>query len=71
MINSPVASDRPRQELAATKAFFESPDDESFTELFRMFTPQLVSCFRSHNCRQDLSEDLSQEVMLTVYRKAR
>jgi hypothetical protein len=34
MINSPVASDRPRQELAATEAFFESPDDESFTELF-------------------------------------
>jgi RNA polymerase sigma factor (sigma-70 family) len=71
MINSPFASDRPRPELAATEAFLESPNDESFTELFRMFTPQLVSFFRSHGCRLDLSEDLSQEVMLRVYRKAR
>ena len=36
-----------------------------------MFTAQLVSFFRSHGCRPDLSEDLSQEGMLTVYRKAR
>jgi RNA polymerase sigma-70 factor (ECF subfamily) len=71
MINSPIASDCPRPELAATEAFFESPNDESFTELFRMFTPQLVSFFRSHGCRLDLNEDLSLEVMLTVYRKAR
>jgi RNA polymerase sigma-70 factor (ECF subfamily) len=28
-----------------------------------------VSFFRSHGCRLDLSQDLSQEVMLTVYRK--
>lgn len=71
MINSPIASDRPRPELAAAEAFFESPNEESFTELFRIFTPQLVSFFRSHGCRLDLSEDLSQEVMLTVYRKSR
>ena len=36
-----------------------------------MFTPQLVSFFRSHGCAPDLSEDLSQEVMLTAYRKSR
>jgi RNA polymerase sigma-70 factor (ECF subfamily) len=30
-----------------------------------------VSFFRSHGCGPDLSEDLSQEVMLTVYRKSR
>jgi RNA polymerase sigma-70 factor (ECF subfamily) len=29
-----------------------------------------VSFFRSRRCARDLSEDLSQEVMLTVYRKA-
>jgi hypothetical protein len=38
MINSPIASDRSRPQLAAA-AFFESPNDDSFTELFRMFTP--------------------------------
>jgi RNA polymerase sigma-70 factor (ECF subfamily) len=37
---------------------------------FLTLTPQLVSFFRSHGCARDLSEDLSQEVMLTVYRKA-
>ena len=70
MINSTTANDRPRREVAATKAFLESPNDESFTELFLTFTPQLVSFFRSHGCSPESSENLSQEVMLTVYRKA-
>src|SRR5882724_2062699 len=68
MINSTIVNDRLRQE-AATETFLESPNDESFTELFLTLTPQLVSFFRSHGCELDLSEDLSQEVMLTVYRK--
>src|SRR5580700_11468576 len=71
MINSTIANDCPRREGAATETFLESPNDESFTEVFLMFTPQLVSFFRSHGCGPDLSEDLSQEVMLTVYRKSR
>src|SRR5579863_4779704 len=70
MINSTIANDRPRREAAATEAFLEAPDEESFIELFLTLTPQLVSFFRSHGCARDLSEDLSQEVMLTVYRKA-
>ena len=70
MIDSTIANDRPRREAAAAEAFLESPNDESFTELFLTFTPQLVSFFRSHGCRPESSEDLSQEVMLTVYRKA-
>jgi len=71
MINSTIAEDRRRRELQATEDFLKSPNDESFTELFLMFTPQLVSFFRSHGCGLELSEDLSQEVMLTVYRKSR
>lgn len=71
MINLNAAYDRPRRELRVTDNFLESPNDESFTEVFLMFTPQLVSFFRSHGCGLDLSEDLSQEVMLTVYRKSR
>src|SRR5229473_2798723 len=70
MIKSTTANDRPRREVAATKAFLESPNDESFTELFLTFTPQLVSFFRSHGCSPESSENLSQEVMLTVHRKA-
>jgi len=70
MINSTIVNDRPRREVAATEAFLESPNDESFTELFLTLTPQLVYFFRSQGCGLDLSEDLSQEVMLIVYRKA-
>jgi RNA polymerase sigma factor (sigma-70 family) len=68
MMNSTIV-DRRRQEAAATETFLQSPTEESFTELFLTLTPQLVSFFRSHGCARDLSEDLSQEVMLTVYRK--
>ena len=71
MINSTIVDDRRRLEAAATEIFLESPSYESFTELFLTLTPQLVSFFRSHGCGLDLSEDLSQEVMLTVYRKSR
>ncbi len=39
---------RPRREVAAVETFLKSPNDESFTELFLTFTPQLVSSFRSH-----------------------
>src|ERR1700739_3418498 len=70
MINSTIANDRPHREAAATATFLESPNDESYPELFLTLTPRLVSFFRSLGCRLDLSEDLSQEVMLTVYRKA-
>jgi RNA polymerase sigma factor (sigma-70 family) len=70
MFNSTIIDDRPRREAAATETFLESPNDESFTELFLTLTPQLLSFFRSHGCGLDLSEDLSQEVMLTVLQKS-
>ena len=70
MINSTIANDRPRREAAATEAFLGAPNEESFIELFLTLTPQLVSFFRSHGCGPDLSEDLSQEVMLTVFQKS-
>jgi RNA polymerase sigma factor (sigma-70 family) len=69
MINSIVEDDRCRR-VAAAERFLEAPNEESFTELFLTLTPQLVSFFRSHGCARDQSEDLSQEVMLTVYRTA-
>jgi RNA polymerase sigma-70 factor (ECF subfamily) len=70
MIKSTIANGRPLREVEAAETFLRSPNDESFTELFLTFTPRLVSFFRSHGCGVDLSEDLSQEVMLKVYRKA-
>jgi RNA polymerase sigma factor (sigma-70 family) len=70
MMNPPVANDRALREGAVIETFLESPDEESFADLFRAFTPQLVAFFRSRDCELALSEDLTQEVMLTVYRKA-
>jgi RNA polymerase sigma factor (sigma-70 family) len=70
MMNPPTANDRAQREAAVTERFLESPDEESFTDLFRVFTPQLVAFFRSRGFELALSEDLTQEVMLTVYRKA-
>jgi RNA polymerase sigma-70 factor, ECF subfamily len=59
-----------RVEGAALDTFLDSPNKDSFTELFRTFTPQLLAFFRASGCGVDLAEDLAQEVMLTVYRKA-
>jgi RNA polymerase sigma-70 factor (ECF subfamily) len=70
MMNPRTANDRPLREGAAIERFLESPDEESFADLFRVFTPQLVAFFRSRGCELASSEDLTQEVMLTVYRKA-
>ena len=70
MTNPQVANDRAQREGALVQRFFESPDEESFADLFRVFTPQLVAFFRSRSCDLALSEDLTQEVMLSVYRKA-
>lgn len=66
----PIESGRHFQERAATEEFLERPSEASFGPLFRIFTPQLTSFFRARGCEPGLSEDLAQEVMLTVYRKA-
>src|ERR1700723_3210577 len=55
---------------AAAEEFLESPSEALFCPLFRIFTPQLTSFFRARGCDLMLSEDLAQDVMFTVYRKA-
>jgi RNA polymerase sigma-70 factor (ECF subfamily) len=70
MMNPPTANDRAMREATVIERFLDSPDEESFADLFRVFTPQLVAFFRSRGCELALSEDLTQDVLLTVYRKA-
>jgi RNA polymerase sigma-70 factor (ECF subfamily) len=55
---------------AVLDTFLETPNEQSFSKLFSTFTPQLIAFFRARRCGLDLAEDLAQEVMLTVYRKA-
>ena len=70
MIDQTIASERFLQECAAAQNFLESPNEDTFAAVFKIFTPQLTSFFRARGCEPALSEDLAQEVMLIVYRKA-
>jgi RNA polymerase sigma-70 factor (ECF subfamily) len=70
MNNEPIANERSLHESAVTKRFLEVPNEDSFSGLFKIFTPQLVAFFRARGCELALAEDLTQEVMLIVYRKA-
>ncbi len=68
MINETV-TDKHYLPEAAIEAFLDAPNEESFASLFKILTPQLVAFFRARGC-EAVAEDLAQEVMLTVYRKA-
>src|ERR1700730_1624908 len=70
MSNEPIATERFLYEAAVAERFLEVPNDDSFTNVFNTFTPQLVAFFRARGCEQALAEDLAQEVMLIVYSKA-
>ena len=70
MNNQAVTNERFIHETAVTESFLDTPNENSFTDLFNVFSPQLVAFFRARGCEAGLAEDLAQEVMLTVYRKA-
>ncbi|HTA69493.1 MAG TPA: RNA polymerase sigma factor [Bryobacteraceae bacterium] len=70
MSNEPIQTERFLREEEVTKRFLETPNEDSFADLFKTFTPQLVAFFRARGCDLALAEDLAQEVMFTVYRKA-
>ena len=66
-----ITSDSNLSESEVADGFLDHPNEESFTRLFHIFTPQLVAFFRRRGHELVLAEDLAQEVMLTVYRKAK
>jgi RNA polymerase sigma-70 factor, ECF subfamily len=70
MSNEHIADERFLHEGAVAQKFLEVPNEDSFADLFHTFTPQLVAFFRARGCEPSLAEDLTQEVMLIVYRKA-
>jgi RNA polymerase sigma-70 factor (ECF subfamily) len=65
-----IENEKHLKERTAADQFLGSPNEASFYSLFRIFSPQLTSFFRARGCERTLSEDLAQEVMFTVYRKA-
>jgi RNA polymerase sigma-70 factor (ECF subfamily) len=66
----PITNEKLLHEAAVTQKFLETPNENSFSDLFNTITPQLVAFFRVRNCELALAEDLAQEVMLIVHRKA-
>lgn len=54
---------------AALEQFVANPGEERFAALFRLLAPQLLIYFRARGCEAGVAEDLTQEVMLTVFRK--
>jgi RNA polymerase sigma-70 factor (ECF subfamily) len=68
MNSEAIANKSARLEAAVMERFLDAPNEDSFAELFKAYTPQLVAFFRARGCQ--MAEDLAQEVMFTVYRKA-
>jgi RNA polymerase sigma-70 factor, ECF subfamily len=55
----------------AIDRFILNPCEESFSDLFRALAPRLITWYRVRGCDKALAEDLTQEVMLAVFRQAR
>ena len=58
------------REFEIAEQFLNQGDENSYNELFRLFSPQLVAFFRRQGHEKSIAEDLTQEVMLTVYQRA-
>jgi RNA polymerase sigma-70 factor (ECF subfamily) len=70
MHNHSIVDERVARETEVADNFLDNPHGDSFADLFSTFSPQLVAFYRARGCELCLAEDLAQEVMLTVYRKA-
>lgn len=58
------------RECEVANQFLDDPSEDSFSELFHVFRPQVVAFFRKRSHEITVAEDLAQEVMLKVYQKA-
>ena len=56
-------------EQEALDRFLAEPSEESFSDLFRAIAPRIFAYFRARGCEQSLADDLTQDVMLTVFRQ--
>ena len=65
-----AASEKALKEDEITQSFLESPTEDTFARVFKTFTPQLISFFCARGCEMAASEDLAQDVMFIVCRRA-
>jgi RNA polymerase sigma factor (sigma-70 family) len=57
-------------ERDSAQEFLLNPCGETFAPLFRQFCPKLTRYYRFRCCSAAVAEELTQEVMLTVYQRA-
>ena len=65
-----VAITRGLSEQEAVDLFLACPAEQTFCALFRALTPSIVCYFRARGCEIGVAEDLTQEVMLAVFRQS-
>jgi RNA polymerase sigma-70 factor (ECF subfamily) len=70
-VKSLAQEQSPDQLLALIERVALDSDREAFVELFRHFAPRVKSYLRGMKADEGLAEDLTQEVMLTVWRRAK
>ncbi len=64
------SADTPEEMAALIVAIARNADRTAFARLFGYYAPRLKSYLRRMRVEERLAEDLAQEVMLTVWRKA-
>ena len=69
MTNETITNTRSLQDTSVMQRFLDTPDEATFADLFEILSPKLVAFFKARGSAL-VAEDLAQEVMLTVYRKA-
>lgn len=62
-----TGAERMTELLSAMKS---APDEVAFAELFRFYAPRLKSYMRKLGAAEDVAEELAQEAMAMVWRKA-
>ncbi|MEO8592038.1 MAG: hypothetical protein ABI759_01840 [Candidatus Solibacter sp.] len=67
MSSESIADEGLLREGAVAANFLRVPNEESFADLFKVFTPRLIAFFRARGCELVLAEALAQEVLLTVF----
>lgn len=66
-----MAAPAGQDEQLVVELFVDSPDEQSYSALFRIFAPRVLGYYRARLNDRALAEDLTQEVMLTVFRHIR
>ncbi len=60
----------PERMTELLSAMKSAPDEAAFAELFRFYAPRLKSYMRKLGAPEDVAEELAQEAMAMVWRKA-